>query len=406
MRNAKEKINLNLNTIRILLSILGDPQDFLSFVHVAGTNGKGSVSTYISTILSYAGYTVGKYTSPVVQSKEEQIQINERWISPQEYNRLKEEVLHAGELIPEQEGKKTTPSFFEIETAMALLFFKRAGCDIVVLEAGLGGQGDATNVVKNTLVAVLTSISKDHMEYLGESVEEIAQDEAGIIKPGCVVVSAPQETSVECIIDKLATKADCPVRIAKTMAPERIQLSGIHQLENAGVAVEAIRALEARGYPVGEDAIINGLANARWFGRFQKIGEEPTIVIDGAHNVEAVTRLKESVQTYFPGQRLFLLIGCFKDKEIEEMLSIMLPLAAEVYTITLPDKKRSVKAEVLREFCTQICPDTPAYAMRSVAEGIKQIYAKANREDVILAFGSLSYLAAVAKQVETERELR
>jgi len=403
MENVEEKINLNLATIRILLAILGDPQDFLSFVHVAGTNGKGSVSTYISTILSFSGYKVGKYTSPAVQSKEEQIQINERWISPREYNQLKEEVLRAGKLIPEQEGKKIAPTLFEIETAMALLFFRRAGCDIVVLEAGLGGQGDATNVVKNTLVAVLTSISKDHMEYLGESVEEIAHDEAGIIKPGCVVVSAPQETTVADIIGKMAAYANCPVHFAKTkIAPEQIQMLGIHQLENASTAVEAIRALKTKGYSVEESAIEKGLAKAEWFGRFQKISENPTLIIDGAHNVGAVKRLKEAVQSYFPKQKLFLLIGCFKDKEIEEMLSLMLPLATEVYTITLPDQKRSVKAETLREICTRLSPDTPTFAMESVAAWVRQIYAKANREDVIVAFGSLSYLAAVAEQVAAE----
>jgi len=401
MENVEEKINLNLTSIRILLSILGDPQDFLSFVHVAGTNGKGSVSTYISTIMSDADYKVGKYTSPAVQSKEEQIQINEKWISPQEYSELKEEVLCASRLIPEQEGKRIVPTLFEIETAMALLFFYRAGCDLVVLEAGLGGRGDATNVVENTLVAVLTSISKDHMEYLGDSVEEIAQDEAGIIKPGCVVVSAPQAESVEYIIDKIATATNCPVHFARTkITPEQIQMLGIHQLENASVAVEVIKALKVKGYPVADDAIRSGLANAEWFGRFQKIGENPTVIIDGAHNVDAVKRLKESVQSYFPKQRLFLLVGIFQDKEIEEMLSLMLPLATEVCTVTLPDHKRSIKAERLREICIQLSPDTPVFAMESVAAGVRQIYTKANREDVIVAFGSLSYLAAVAEQVK------
>ena len=401
MENVEEKINLNLTSIRILLSILGNPQDFLSFVHVAGTNGKGSVSTYISTILSCAGYTVGKYTSPAVQSKEEQIQINEKWISPQEYNQLKKEVLHAGSLIPEQEGKRIAPTLFEIETAMALLHFYRAGCDLVVLEAGLGGRGDATNVVKNTLVAVLTSISKDHMEYLGDTLEEIARDEAGIIKPGCIVVSAPQEASVECIVGKMAAVENCPVHFARTeIAPEQIQMPGIHQLENAGVAVEVIEVLKRKGYSVAADAIRTGLVNARWFGRFQKICENPTVIIDGAHNVDAVKRLKESIQTYFPKQRLFLLVGMFKDKEIEQMLSLMLPLATEVYAVTLPDQKRSAKAEKLCEICIQLSPDTPIFAMESVAAGVRQIYTKANREDVIVAFGSLSYLAAVAEQVK------
>jgi len=404
MENAEEKINLNLTNIRMLLYTLGNPQDFLSFVHVAGTNGKGSVSTYISNILSCAGYTVGKYTSPAVQSKEEQIQINEKWISSEEYNRLKEEIRHAGSLMSEREGKVIVPTPFEIETAMALLHFYRVGCDIVVLEAGLGGQGDATNVIKNTLVAVLTSISKDHMEYLGESVEEIAKDEAGVIKPGCIVVSAWQEALVECIIVKLAAKTNCPVHIVKSkVTPKQIQMLGIHQLENAGVAVEAIKALKTKGYPVGADAIKKGLAKAKWFGRFQKISVEPTVIIDGAHNVDAVRRLKQSIQSYFPKQRLFLLVGIFKDKEIEEMLSLMLPIATEVYTVTLPDKTRSVKAEALRDICTKLSPDTPIFAMESVTAGIKQMYKKTNREDVIVAFGSLSYLAAVAEQVAKER---
>lgn len=407
---------LGLDTIRNLLHELGDPQDALSFIHIAGTNGKGSVLAYLSSIFCAAGYRTGRYISPTVMGYLERIQIDGRWISEDVFAELVEEVQKAVARM-EAEGKQS-PTVFEIETAIAFLYFKRAHCDLVVLETGLGGALDATNIVSNVKAAVFTSISRDHMGVLGNTLEEIAANKAGIIKPGCMVISSAQEPEVHEVIKKCAEEKGCSLIFTE---PEKIQieketyrgqtfsykgtealsirLAGRHQLFNAITAWETAYALE-----IPEDVIRQGLYKAEWIGRFTTICEEPLFLVDGAHNADAAKRLRESLETYFPGKRLICIMGVFRDKEYEEIAKIMLPLAKQVYTVNLPDTERTLLAGHLKQTLDELAAkeglSVQVQAAGAVETAVKLAAADAKNEDTILAFGSLSYLGEVIRCAE------
>lgn len=407
---------LGLDTIRNLLNELGNPQDDLSFIHIAGTNGKGSVLAYLSSIFCAAGYRTGRYISPTVMGYLERIQIDGRWISEDVFAELVEEVQRAVARM-EAEGKQS-PTVFEIETAIAFLYFKRAHCDLIVLETGLGGALDATNIVSNVKAAVFTSISRDHMGVLGNTLEEIAANKAGIIKPGGLVISAPQEPEVQEVIKKYAEEKGCSLRFSqpekirietetyrgqtfsyKEMRELSIRLAGRHQLLNAITAWETAQALG-----ISEEAIREGLQKAEWIGRFTTICEEPLFLVDGAHNVDAAKRLRESVETYFPGKRLICIMGVFRDKEYEAIVKIMMPLAKQVYTVDLPDTDRTLPAETLKQTWDEMLQkagiSVRVQAAGAVETAVKLAMADAKKEEIILAFGSLSYLGEVIRCAE------
>ncbi len=407
---------LGLDTIRNLLHELGNPQEALSFIHIAGTNGKGSVLAYLASIFQSAGYQTGCYISPTVMGYLERIQVNGRWISEDVFAELVEEVQRAVARM-EAEGQQS-PTVFEIETAIAFLYFKQMHCDLVVLETGLGGALDATNIVSNVKAAVFTSISRDHMGILGNSLEEIAENKAGIIKPECKVISAPQEPEVYRVIKKCAEEKNCPVifaeseqlRIEKESYREQvfsyremkeisIRLAGRHQLCNAAVAWEAAHALQ-----IPEDAIREGVRKAEWIGRFTPICEKPLFFVDGAHNADAAKRLKESVETYFQGKRLTCIMGVFRDKEYDVIAETMLPLMKQVYTVELPDINRTLDAETLKttlqETAQKFGISVRVQAVGKIERAVELAIENAEKDDVILAFGSLSYLGNVIRCVE------
>lgn len=411
---------LGLDTIRGLLDELGNPQDDLEFIHIAGTNGKGSVLAYISTILSEAGIRTGRYISPSVNSYLEKIQTDGREIPEDVFTELVEEVKKA---IARMETKGAAhPTVFEIETAIAFLYFKREACRIVVLETGLGGLLDATNIVKTTKMAVFSTISRDHTGILGDTLKEIAKTKAGIIKPGCVVVSAPQEAEVQAVLEERAALLHCPVIFAepeelklekeswkeqrfsyKWLRHAQISLAGRFQIINAATAVEAADLFLQKEYKIPkekrEEIIRRGLENTRWPGRFTCIAEHPAVIVDGAHNEDAAIRLRETVEAYFPGKKLIFIMGVFKDKEYGKIAKIMAPLAKQIYTVELPDRQRSLAAEelkhVLELYCGRDCnvtvAGTPEHALESALD-------RADREDVILVFGSLSYLGRIMSE--------
>jgi folylpolyglutamate synthase/dihydrofolate synthase len=410
---------LGLDTIRGLLDELGNPQDALKFIHIAGTNGKGSVLAYTSTILSEAGYRTGRYVSPTVISYLERIQINGEWITPNEFAELVEEVQKA--IVRMKAQGEGNPTVFEIETAIAFLYFKKSKCDLVVLETGLGGQMDATNIVKNTLIAVFTSISKDHMGILGDTLKEIAKNKAGIIKPGCLVVTILQKKEV---MEELFCKADKMLCGMKIAAPEQvnnlsenwtgqkfsygkwdieISLAGKYQILNAITALETIQALTENGFSVPDDAIITGFRKTKWLGRFTCIGTNPLFIVDGAHNEDAALRLRDTLEQYFPNKRLIFIMGVFRDKEYHKIARILAPLAQVIYTVGLPDANRSLEPEVLSSVLKLYCKQTePRY---SIAAAVKSAYQAAGEQDIILAFGSLSYLGQVMEQVKEIGEI-
>lgn len=423
-RNYLESCNqyageLTLEPLREMLRRLSNPQDRLRFVHIAGTNGKGSVLAYVSTVLQKAGYRVGRYVSPTIFSYRERIQVDGESISREDLVRLTEKVQQVGkEMLSEGFSH---PTMFEAETAVAFLYFVQQGCDLVVLEAGMGGRTDATNVIKNTLVAVLVSISMDHMGFLGNTLAEIAEHKAGIIKPGCIVVTAKQELEAQQAVLASAKACGCRVVIAdecqvvnrerglleqkfdyKERSQVEISLSGEYQFSNAAVALEVFDALREKGYQISEDAIRQGLKHTLWKGRFTLLCKEPYVIVDGAHNRDAAKRLKETVEQYLSGRRLIYIMGVLADKEYEAVIAQTASYASEIITVMTPDNERALPAEALKEAVAKYNPHVQAAG--SIADAVQRAYALAGKEDVILAFGSLSYLGELMRQILRREE--
>lgn len=410
---------LGLDTIRGLLRELGNPQKDLKFIHIAGTNGKGSVLAYTSTILSEAGYRTGRYVSPTVVSYLERIQVDGKWIPEEAFAGLVEEVQKA--IARMETLGEASPTVFEVETAIAFLYFKKMNCDIVVLETGLGGTLDATNIVENTVAAVFASISRDHMGFLGETLKEIAGNKAGIIKPGCFVVTAQQKAEVMEVLKEKAGELSCMMYTADSREADvtkegwdgqritygkwkdvEVALAGRYQVTNAVTVLRLMEGLNDHGIVVSEKAVRDGFAKAVWPGRFTCISRQPLFIIDGAHNEEAALRLRETVERYFSEKKLTFIMGVFKDKEYDKIAQIMAPLAEKIYTIDLPDEGRTLKAEALKKAVDPYCADVEAVADIKAAVG--RAYESAKDEDVILAFGSLSYLGQVMELVEQRKE--
>lgn len=401
---------LGLDAIRALLCELGNPQKDLDFVHIAGTNGKGSVLAYTSTILREAGYRTGRYISPTVVSYLERIQVDGKWISENDFADLVEEVQKA--MVRIESKGEVIPTVFEAETAIAFLYFKKMNCDLVVLETGLGGALDATNIIENTKVCAFTSISRDHMGFLGNTLEQIAGTKAGIIKPGCSVVTSRQKPEVIDILSRRASELMCPMYREDSGKAEileesfkgqrfsyekwkdiRISLAGRHQIVNAVTALGVVKALCDRGYDISGEAVRKGFEKTLWPGRFTCLGKNPLFIIDGAHNEEAALWLEESVKRYFPGRRILFIMGMFKDKEYRKITRIMAPLAAEIYTVDLPDSDRTLSAAALKKEAEAYCSHVEA--MEDVKSAVRAACASAGKDDIVLAFGSLSYLGKI-----------
>lgn len=411
----------SVEPIRNLLSLLGNPQDQLTFVHIAGTNGKGSVLAYVSTVLKEAGYKVGRYISPTIFSYRERIQVNESYISREDLIRLTEKVKAAGDQLL-AEGRQH-PTMFEMETAIAFLYFAEQNCDLVVLEVGMGGRLDATNVIRNTKVAVLASISMDHMGFLGNTLGEIAEHKAGIIKPGCTVVSASQQPEAAVSVRKKAEQEGCelicvePEKIKiekrglegqifsyKEHAQVEIALAGEYQFLNGALALEVLDELKRKGYEISEEALKAGMKKTVWLGRFSAIARDPLFIVDGAHNRDAARVFRDSVERDLPGKRLIFIMGVLADKEYEEVVRQTVSLAAEVLTVMTPDNPRALPAEELANTVKKY--NSHVQAAESLVAAVDLAYEKAEKEDVIVAFGSLSYLGEMTRLVwkKTGRE--
>lgn len=403
---------LGLESISNLLKELDNPQDALTFIHIAGTNGKGSILAYMSAILQEDGYKVGRYISPTVLEYLERFQINGMFMAEHVFGDLMDEIRLAIDRMKEKGYEP--PTVFEIETAIAFLYFKKEKCDYVLLETGLGGRLDATNIVQKVEVCVFSSISMDHMHVLGETLEEIAAEKAGIIKPGASVVMAPQEESVALVLQKEANNEAQMVEKARITVERRnlqeqifsykefrgmkIQLLGAHQMENAATALEIVLAMRRRGVDISERAVREGLAKAVWPGRFQVLQKEPLLIIDGAHNEDAAKRLAENLDIYLPNSKVIGIMGVFKDKEYGKIIRLMKPYLDYVYTIELPNSERTLSKE---ELAYQLRGQgVKAEAAASVGNALEQAKQRAKTGQVVLAFGSLSYLGQL---IELER---
>ena len=414
---------MGLDTMRKLCARLADPQDRLQFVHIAGTNGKGSVLAYVSTVLQTAGYRVGRYISPAVTDYRERFQIGGRMITQSALCACLEQVKAAAEAMA-AEGMPH-PTAFEVETAVAFLYFADRKCDIVVLETGLGGAQDATNVVRTTLVAAFSSISMDHMDILGDTLEKIATVKSGIIKDKCYVISAKQAPEVMKVLRQASTlhKAKfftADVSRAKNirygMTKQRftydkykdveITLPGQFQTENAVVALEVIGALGRLGYLVPEDKLRQGMAQTRWPGRFEVIGKNPLFIADGAHNEDASVRLAQSIRFYFTNRKIIYIMGMLRDKEYDKVIRNTYELAEHIITVTPPVRERAMHAYDLAQAVRQY--HNSVTVADSVQEAVELAYllAAADKDYIIIAFGSLSYLGELMHVVEHRDTIR
>ena len=401
---------LGLDSIKNLCGELGNPQDKLKFVHIAGTNGKGSTLAYISTILTCSGYRVGRYISPTIREYRERFQVDSRIISQSVFRELTEEVKNACESLT-QKGYEH-PTVFEIETAIAFLFFVKKKCDIVVLETGMGGTDDATNVVSTTLVSVITSISMDHMQYLGDTLTEITSRKCGIIKKGIPVVSAEQRPDSEKVIRDVCERKNSVLRMLSKADISSIKygmnkqsfkysgiryeipLAGVWQVENAALAVMCVQVLSENGYQkITTESIKQGLMKTVWPARFQVVSKKPLMIIDGAHNEDAALRLRQSIDMYLKDKKKIYILGMFRDKEVDKVLSTIVGDGRMVFTCCAPDNPRAMRPVELAEVAGRY--NRNVTCCDSVDEAVEFATSMAGKDDVIIACGSLAYLGRI-----------
>lgn len=363
-----------------LLSLLGNPQDKLQFIHVAGTNGKGSFCSMMSSVLQKQGYKVGLYTSPYIVVFNDRIRVNGLPIAEDDINDLFLRVRQKADTM------KTPPSSFDFITAAAFLWFYETKCDIVVLEVGLGGRYDSTNVIKNSLLSVITGIAFDHTEILGDTIEKIAWEKAGIIKENCPALYGGNDEKALAVIEKeceekhseLTVKNPDLLKILSTTLDGTefefdgkeyfIRLLGLYQPANAATVLEAIDVLRKHGFEISETAVKDGLSSAVWQARFEKIADEPVVLYDGGHNPQGVRAAVESVRAYFGNKKINLLVGILADKAHGEMAEELAKIADRVICIA-PPSPRALPAEALaEEFCEA---GANARAANSIKEGVK-----------------------------------
>ncbi len=412
-RVSRAGIVWDLKRIERLLARLGDPQNQARSVHVAGTKGKGSTSAMIASVLKSAGYKVGLYTSPHLLSYTERIRVNGQPIAEADWAKLTE-IIQPHVEAENRTGDLGQLTTFEIFTAMAFLHFRQVKADWQVLEVGLGGRLDATNVVKPQ-VCVITSISYDHMDVLGDTLAKIAGEKAGIIKSGADVVSAPQFPEALEVIERVCREKGVRlIKVGEDVTWEAgefdvegqyfrvkgrkgeydlwIPLLGEHQLENASNAVAAVELITERGAVIKPEAIVEGLGSVDWPGRLQVLGKEPWVVVDGAHNAYSIQKLGEALERYFRFEKLTLILGFGNDKDVAGMARE----AAEItgYIILVASKHpKAIKPEALKaEF--QKHGVTPR-VVDSVKEAVKLALEGAGDNDLVCAAGSIFVIAEV-----------
>ena len=427
---------LGLERIRELLERLGRPQDRLKFVHVAGTNGKGSICAYLASILNAAGHRTGMFTSPYIERFEERIRVNSAMISPDELRDVTLAVREHAEAMAEETGDH--PTEFELMTAVALEHFARCGCDIVVLEVGLGGRLDSTNVIDAPEACVIARIGLDHTALLGNTLAAIAGEKAGIIKEGSAVVSWPQESEAMAVIEHAAAEHGCELRVPdfaqleegairwedgaspfrpfsyKEWADLRTGILGSYQPQNATVALEVVDVLRGRGWRIPDEAVRAGVAQTRWPGRFEIVegGSSPdgfAIVVDGGHNPQGARALADSLAEVFPGCRPVFVIGVLEDKDYPRMLEDVLPLGSAFVCVT-PDNPRALPAHKLARAIRWTGQDllgcsacvNPVVA-RDFEDAIRRARELAGPDGLICAFGSLYSVAALKEAVRATR---
>lgn len=398
-RNVWQGSKPGLSRTLELLSGIGDPQNALRFVHVAGTNGKGSVSAMLSAILCSAGYTVGLYTSPYISRFNERIRVNGAPIEDSELAGITELC------VPFALSMSDSPTEFELVTAIAMQYFLSRNCDIVVLETGMGGRLDSTNVISSPLCSVITNIGLDHTAELGDTEEKIAFEKAGIIKYRCPTVIYELKDSVTQVIKDRCREMSSPLKIAEfdkivSISDSRsgqlfsykhhqnlsLPLLGTHQLKNAAVVLEAVDTLRESGLSVSESAVRSGISATAWPARFEILSDRPFFVVDGGHNPQCAETVSDNLARYFPSMKTVILFGVLADKDYMGLAGI-LDRAADAYVTITPDSQRALRASELAEKIK--CFGKPVYYCDSIEEGIEKAISLAGADGVVCSVGSL-----------------
>lgn len=361
---------LGLERMTVLLELLGNPQDDLKVIHVAGTNGKGSICKYIYEVLQAGGYRTGLYTSPFLEVFNERIEFDGRYISDEDLDKYTKLVLAK---VDEMIGAgNDSPTEFEVITAVALLYFKEKNCDYAVLEVGLGGRGDSTNVVKRPLACVIGSISLDHTDRLGDTIAKIAAEKAGIIKDGCPVVSGADNDDARAVISARAGELNAPYYDSTAIAYQKtrqtlegciftteilgklyedieISMIGEHQIRNAMTALTAITLMmQEEKVKLTDEAIFRGMKKAKQIGRFEIMKRNPYVIIDGAHNPDGARALRETIAKQFSGKKILMVMGVLADKDVDSIVEIFAGVTKD-FVATEPDNPRKMLAKDLAE---------------------------------------------------------
>lgn len=427
---ATKEMRLGLDALRRLLKRLGNPEKDLRFIHIAGTNGKGSVGAYLANVLACSGYKVGRYVSPTIFTYCERIQILKEEASGNVKCSYIEEdavAMHTDRIREAirsmQENGEVVPTPFEIETTLSFLEFREQGCDYVVLEVGLGGAEDATNVVENVELAVLTSISMDHMAVLGDSIEEIARVKAGIIKRGVDVVCYDYGDyelgeRIERVIKEVCGQQGASLRIADfaKLAEESFSLEettftydgicyqtnllGENQPKNAALSIEVAKVLMGKGLNITEASVQRGIACTDWKGRFSIVSRKPLVIVDGAHNEDAAKSLAKTMRLYFGDRKVVFVVGIFADKEYEKIMEITCPQAKKVYVIE-SNNPRALPSNELEKVAKRYVGDV--VDAKTVRQAMDMIWSKEKEDEIVVVFGSLSFLGDVYRYMDVKK---
>ena len=408
--------DLGLGRVEVLMEKMGNPQERIKIIHVAGTNGKGSCCAMLSNILIEQGYRVGVYTSPHLEEYNERYTINNVRIENDEFAKQMSIVKASCDELVSQ-GKITQPTIFEVVTALAFNYFAEQKVDYLILEVGLGGRFDATNVIRKPVLSIITSISMDHMEFLGSSLAGIAFEKGGIIKEKCPVVLYTQSDEVYETEKKIADQRHAKLYYAKeqeiTILSQditgtvfdieneylsykgiKLGLLGDYQINNATTVLLACKALNESGVKISDKSIFSGLEKAKWSGRMEIVEKDPIVILDGAHNIDGIHMLAESLERYFSNKDLTLLIGILGDKEYEKMIEMLLPLARKI-VLTEPNNSRKWDVDTLTETISKFKIET--YREKDIEKAYNLAKSITAKEDVLCCAGSLYLIGELYK---------
>ena len=413
--NDKDKFGsrLGLDSIGKLLNLLGDPQDKLEYIHIAGTNGKGSTASYLSNVLIHGGYSVGLFTSPYIERFNERVQINGSDIPDDSLGRITEMIKEKADIMV-AEGFEH-PTTFEIVTAIAFMYFMEEDVDYVVLEVGLGGRYDSTNIIKKPLVSVITTIDYDHIDVLGDTLAKIAYQKGGIIKEDSLVVSYPQDDEAMKVLREISDEKNSEFILAPLekvniksssnrgsifdfvyngyeMKDIKISMLGEYQVYNASLAITTLLLLrEGKLIDISDEDILIGLKDTKWPGRLEVLDENPTFLIDGAHNAQGIYQLKKAL-SLFKYKRLILGIGILKDKDTSKMIELLAPMA-DVIVATEVNMPRKLDACELGEEILKY--NENVFVEKDIKKAIEKTMELANKDDIIVFGGSLYLIGEV-----------